>query len=145
MKMEDGTGWLLSTYTIAFGKQGLILQFPEYYRIWESLESCSEFSEINLRKFGVLLAGIAGASVLTQSVLTNACRFAPNQGRTSLCCLYVAVYGSCFAVLPGVLMLLSYMGELTVWIVFPTVAIRMYRSLPSVPIGQLSDCSCMPL
>ena len=43
-----------------------------------------------------------------------------------------------FAVLPGVLMYVSYMGELTVWIVFPTVAIRKYRSSPLV----LMD-SCM--
>ena len=32
-----------------------------------------------------------------------------------------------FAVLPEVLMCVSDMGELTVWIVFPTVARRMYR------------------
>ena len=38
-----------------------------------------------------------------------------------------------FAVLLGVLMYESYMGELTVWIVFPTVAICMYRLSPLVP------------
>ena len=35
-----------------------------------------------------------------------------------------------FAVLPGVLMYVSYMGELTVLIVFPAVAIPVYRSSP---------------
>ena len=32
-------------------------------------------------------------------------------------------------------MYVSYMGELTVWIVFPTVAIHMYRSSPFVFVG----------
>ena len=72
------------------------------------------------------------------------CRFAPNQGRTSLCCLYVAVCGSSFAVLTGVLMCVSYMGELTVWIVFPTVAVRMYRSSPWVPLDScLTAAACL--
>ena len=34
----------------------------------------------------------------------------------------------------------SYMGELTVWIVFPTVAIRMYRSSPLVPLDSCLTC-----
>ena len=51
------------------------------------------------------------------------CRFAPNQGRATLCSLYVAAYMALgFAVLPGVLMYSSYMGELTVWIVYPISA-----------------------
>ena len=52
------------------------------------------------------------------------CRFAPNQGRTSLCCLYVAVYGSWLLCVTRSTH--TRMGELTVWIVFPTFAIRMY-------------------
>ena len=49
-----------------------------------------------------------------------------------------------FAVLPGVLMYVSYMGELTVCIVFPTVAIRMYRSSPLVPLDScLTAAACL--
>ena len=33
-------------------------------------------------------------------------------------------------------MYVSYMGELTVWIVFPTVAILMYRSSALVPLDS---------
>ena len=76
------------------------------------------------------------------------CRFAPNQGRTSLCCLYAAVcvlyVAPGFAVLPEVLMCVSYMGELIVCIVFPTVAIRMYRSSPLVPLDScLTAAACL--
>ena len=49
-----------------------------------------------------------------------------------------------FAVLPGVLMYVSYMGELTVGIVFPTVAIRMYRPSPLVPLDScLTAAACL--
>ena len=65
-------------------------------------------------------------------------------------CMSLCVAPS-FAVLPGVLMYVSYMGELTVWIVFPTVAIHMYRSSPLVPLDSCltaaaclsSACKCM--
>ena len=49
-----------------------------------------------------------------------------------------------FAVLPRVLMYVSFVGELTVWIVFPTVAIRMYRSSPLVPLDScLTAAACL--
>ena len=49
-----------------------------------------------------------------------------------------------FAVLPGVLMYVSYMGELTVLIVFPAVAIRVYRSSPLVPLDScLTAAACL--
>ena len=49
-----------------------------------------------------------------------------------------------FAVLPGVFMYVSYMGELTVWMVFPTIAIRMYRSSPLVPLDScLTAAACL--
>ena len=63
------------------------------------------------------------------------CRFYPNQVRTALCCPYIAVCSSSFAVWPGALMY-SYMGELTVWIVFRIVAIRMYMSSSLVPLDS---------
>ena len=48
------------------------------------------------------------------------------------------------AVLLGVLMYESYMGELTVWIVFPTVAICMYRLSPLVPLNScLTAAACL--
>ena len=77
------------------------------------------------------------------SMLTNMhCRFDPNQGWTSLCCLYVAVYGSllrCFTKSIHIRM-----GELIVWIVFSTVAIRMYRSSPLVPLDScLAAAACL--
>ena len=41
-------------------------------------------------------------------------------------------------------MYVSYMGELTVWIVFPTVVIRMYRSSPLVPLDScLTAAACL--
>ena len=48
-------------------------------------------------------------------------------------------------------MYVSYMGELTVWIVFPTVAICMYKSSPLVPLDSCltavarvsSACACL--
>ena len=49
-----------------------------------------------------------------------------------------------FAVLPGVLMYVLYMRELTVWIVFPTVAICMYSSSPLVPLDScLTVAACL--
>ena len=66
------------------------------------------------------LAGIVGYMSWLSSMLTNS-----------------------FTALPGVLMYVSYMGELTVWIVFPTVAIRIYRFIAIGSIVQLSNCSCM--
>ena len=49
-----------------------------------------------------------------------------------------------FTVLLGVLMYVSYMGELTVWIVFPTVTIRMYRTSPLVPLDScLTAAACL--
>ena len=44
----------------------------------------------------------------------------------------------------GVLMYVSYMGELTVWIEFSTVAMRMYRSSPLVPLDScLTAAACL--
>ena len=41
-------------------------------------------------------------------------------------------------------MYVSYMRELTVWIVFLTVAIRMYRSSPLVPLDScLTTAACL--
>ena len=57
----------------------------------------------------------------------------------SVCCMapsFAVCMAPSFAVLPGVLMYVSYMEELTVLIVFPTVAMRMYRS-PLVRTGQI--------
>ena len=60
----------------------------------------------------------------------------------AVCMLLCAVPS--FAVLPGALMLYSYMGELTVRKVFPTVAIRMYRSSPLFPLGScLTAAACL--
>ena len=60
----------------------------------------------------------------------------------AVCMLLCAVPS--FAVLPGALMCVSYMGELTVWIVFPTVAIRMYRSSQLVPLDScLTAAACL--
>ena len=48
-----------------------------------------------------------------------------------------------FAVLLGVLMYESYMGELTVWIVFPNVAI-CYRLSPLIPLNRcLTAIACL--
>ena len=44
--------------------------------------------------FSITLAGIVGYSADSVVCWLMQCRFAPNQGRTSLCCLYVAMYGS---------------------------------------------------
>ena len=50
-------------------------------------------------------------------------------------CAYIAVSPE---------MCVSYMGELTVWIVFPTVAICMYRSSPLVPLDScLTAAACL--
>ena len=58
-------------------------------------------------------------------------------------CMLLCVVPS-FAVLPGVLMYVSYMGELTVSILFPTVAIRMYRSSLLVPLDScLTAAACL--
>ena len=64
-------------------------------------------------------------------------------GPAALVCMLLCAVPS-FAVLPGVLMCVSYMGELTAWIVFPTVAIRMYRSSPLVPLDScLTAVACL--
>ena len=72
---------------------------------------------------GDQMAGIVGKSADSVKCWQMHCRFAPNQGRIILCCLCAV---PSFVVLPGILMCVSCMGELTVWIVFPTVAIHMY-------------------
>ena len=57
--------------------------------------------------------------------------------------LFVLCLAPGFAVLPGVLMYVSYVEELTVWIVLPTIAIRMYRSSPLVPLDScLTAAAC---
>ena len=65
-------------------------------------------------------------------------RFAPNQGRitflVSVCCCVWLLASLCYQEYSCIY---SYMGELTVWIVFPTAAIRMYRSPPLV---RLDSC-----
>ena len=59
----------------------------------------------------------------------------------AFCMLLFAV--TCFAVLPGTLINL-YTRELTVWIVFPTVVIRMYRLTPLVPLdSSLTAAACL--
>ena len=83
-------------------------------------------------------------------VLTQWCADKCNVGSlpTRVELLYAVCMFLCMAlgfdVLPGVFMYVSYMGELTVWIVFPTVAICMYRLSPLVPLDScLTAAACL--
>ena len=75
------------------------------------------------------LSGVLNYNAL--QVRSQPCRDGPLCAVCILLCMAIS-----FAVLPGVLMYVSYMGELTVWIVFPTVAVWMYRSSPLVPLDS---------
>ena len=72
------------------------------------------------------------------------CRFDPNQGRITLCCLYVAMCGSklrCVTMQEH-----SYLngGVLNVQIVFPAADILMYRSSPLVSLDNyLNTATCL--
>ena len=69
------------------------------------------------------------------------CGFNPNKGWTTLCCLYVDVCGSYLRCVTRNSHI--HMGELTVWIVLPTVAMRMHRSSPLVPLDVcLTAAAC---
>ena len=88
----------------------------------------------------------SGLECWLSGVLTNALivgSLPTRDGPLCAVCMLLCVAPN-FAVLPGVLMCVSYMGELTVWIVFPTVAIRMYRSSPLVPLDScLTAAACL--
>ena len=79
------------------------------------------------------------------NMLTNACitgSIPTRDGQLCDVCMLLCAVPS-FVVLPGAL-IYSYMGELTVWIVFSTVAIRMYRSSPLVPLDScLTAAACL--
>ena len=87
------------------------------------------------------LAGIVGKCADSTVCWLMLCRSALNQGRTicAACMLLCAVFS--FAVLPGVLI---QMGELTVWIMFSIVSVRMYRLSPLVPLDScLTAAACL--
>ena len=79
------------------------------------------------------------------SMLTNALQFRSQSGMDyfvlSVCCCVWFLASLCYQEYSC---MYSYMGELTVWIVFPTVTIRMYISWPLVPLDScLTAAACL--
>ena len=87
-------------------------------------------------------SGQSADSVVCRLML---CRFAPNQGRTSLCCLYVAVCSSQLRCVTRSTHVCIIHGGV---ICLNSVPYRCYTYVQIIAIGsigQLSDCSCIPL
>ena len=118
----------------------IIIHFIRELGIWKTKKF--KFNVERLRIFYIFFLVVYGGKCADSIVCWLMYRFDLNLERTTLCCLYVAMCGSYLRCVTRSTHIR--IGELTVRIVFPNVAARMYRSSPLVPLDScLTAAACL--